>query len=374
MKPSIFSILLTLIPLLICGQNIPATYENYYIKPKPKNDDFSERKMYVSKVIDNRKEKEHLGGVLVGNTIYRAQFKQPFEKTIQAIFLKLFPFQESMLATTVVVNRFLIEEYDGLGITTVDLQFFANNADSSFFSIQKSLEIRGKDVTNKHRKVIVDLLSDCFREANFKATKLLSTKQIQQEASLKLTLPLERGIYNNFYEMVTNEPLPNVPITIVKRDKDKMERYDLKYLERDRKRIKKAFAASDGKDLYLNFRSIYYNFKKYNNEKNYQSPLTNNYYLKAKPYGRYLYFEDKVTSSGASFAFGMLGALAAIRKVGFVLDTEDGTIQLLDTDFLREITKGKQDIKDIYNDSEKKLEDKEAVLKALYKSSIDQDK
>lgn len=373
MKRIIFLVFLTLIPLIICGQTTRRwAGKNHYIKPKPKNKDFIGRKIYVAKVIDKRVEQKYLGTVEKNDLIYMAKFEKPFEDAIQDIFVEMYPFKESYLPVTVFVNEFLIEEKAGKGITTVDLEFFLTDTTKSIIKIQQSHEVKGAKVTNKHRKVIADLLSDCFIKANTKSNELLVTKQVIAQDTLKLKLPLKKGIYNDYMRMVLQNTAPDVPITLVQRENDKMGRFEAKYLNRDRKKIKNAFAASDGRDVYLNARSMYKTFLM-NNKRSYDvSPLVaTNYYLQSQLYGRYLYFEDRVSSNLYQYMIGVLGTLMSMTKVGFVLDSKDGSIHMLTTEFLREITVDRPDIRSTYNASKKKLKDKKAIIKALNEAALD---
>jgi len=363
-------LILILSSLIAFGQNRSRwAGKNHYIKIKPKNQDFVGREMYISKVIDKREQKEYLGTVDKNELIYMAQFKKPFEEAVQDIFIKMYPFKESYFPVTVFVHQFLVEELSGKGVTTVDLEFFPTDTIKSFLRVQQALEIEGTEVTKKHDEVIVNLLSNCFKKANTKMNELLVTKQITQQDSFKLSLPVERGIYYDFLDIVLHQAAPNVPVTVVRRVQDKMDRFELKYLDRDRKKIKSAFAVSNGQDLYLNSRYLYSKFKENSGKRNTNIPITTGYYLKAKFYGRYLYFEDRVSNTIATFMFGAIGGLSSMKKVGFVLDTKDGVLHLLEPEFLRAITENRTDIREKYNASKKKLEDKEAIIKVLYESS-----
>ena len=91
------------------------------------------------------------------------------------------------------------------------------------------------------------------------------------------------------------------------------------------KKFKKAFAISDGKDLYIH---IYELSKAFSAEDKGQSWDGGIYYLKAENKGGYLYVKDYFTSNSAAMWGGLIASAAARRTKGVIYEENKESFNL----------------------------------------------
>jgi len=161
------------------------------------------------------------------------------------------------------------------------------------------------------------------------------------------TQPMKEGLYATFSDFSNQTPINDLKYKIERRAKQPHLVQLLR--ERDGKILKKYFGFSDGTHFYLSASEFSYD----------------THFVQAEYIGTFCYFEDRVTDTGASIAFGLVGALASTKKRGFVLDTQTGLVSELNRDFLASILKDYPKLKKRYNSSRKKLEDKKEILRAF---------
>lgn len=91
------------------------------------------------------------------------------------------------------------------------------------------------------------------------------------------------------------------------------------------KKVKKAFAVSDGKNLYIHVVNL---IKKFNSEDKGQSYDGGIYYLKAENKGGYLFLRDYFVSNSAAMWGGMIATAAARRAKGVIYEEEKESFNL----------------------------------------------
>lgn len=91
------------------------------------------------------------------------------------------------------------------------------------------------------------------------------------------------------------------------------------------KKFKKAFAISDGKNLYIHVVNL---MKKFNSEDRGQSYDGGIYYLKAENQGGYLFVRDYFVSNGAAMWGGLIATAAARRAKGVIYEEEKESFNL----------------------------------------------
>jgi len=129
------------------------------------------------------------------------------------------------------------------------------------------------------------------------------------------TIVYPKGIYETFNDYVIGQPSDVTTIFTIKSTHEgaKYTFYDAY----NRKRIKKPFAISDGKHLYLRVKSFFKHLNKI--DKGRQLKDDGNYYTKSIRLGNhYHYYENYFTSTAAAVWGGMLASAAAGRIKGVV--------------------------------------------------------
>jgi hypothetical protein len=321
--------------------------EPFLITLKPKKLKLKKRNFYIWKVIDKRPNKTKIGDILIGQTWHQVNFSHPFPNHLLDAFNKLAPFNQSFVPLTIVIHNFSLKEvdkFDGqVGSIEIELEIFYPDSLNSIAKIHSKKQKEAVDVTRKHPKLIVELLKDCIHQIN-----RLEITNNENLIKFNPQKELKRGLYRNVTAFLTHNPETDILFNFKKTIfKGKYDRYVVRYIDK-KKRIKKLFGFSDGKDFYL-AASQYYSMAAY--------------FVKAEFLGEYIYFEDRITDLPAAITFGLLGALGSMEKVGIVLDTKNGELAKLDRDYLAKILKNYPELRKMYNNSNKKLEDKKAVLK-----------
>ena len=160
------------------------------------------------------------------------------------------------------------------------------------------------------------------------------------------------GHYASFRDLLKGEPNSDFEIKLKKTITQELNNYRLKPIKGIHKKTKELFI-SDGDQLYLN--ASYY---------------SNEYhYTMAKHYGKYIFFEDRVTSSGATMAFGLTGAALSNKFRAIVLDTSTGVLNLFNARSLNQFLESHnhQDILEVFLNSKQKHIDIEKAIVMLNK-------
>ena len=128
-----------------------------------------------------------------------------------------------------------------------------------------------------------------------------------------------KGIYNTFTDYVTMRPT-DVTTTFTIKATHKGTKY-IFYDAQTNKRLKKPFAFSDGKNVYLRVKSCF----KHLNQKDKGKQLRDdgNFYVKSMMLGkRYHYYESYFTSTAAALWGGAIGTASARRVKALVFDAQ----------------------------------------------------
>jgi len=159
------------------------------------------------------------------------------------------------------------------------------------------------------RNLLFIILTFCFIISGFCQTQ-------------KISYP--KGIYKTFEDFKSGIPSDTVTNFEIKIGNDTISHRF--YNSNTQKRLRKEFAFSDGKYLYINIKGVIKNFPK---EDKGQLKDDGNYHIKAKQMGRkYIYFEDYFTSKGAALWGGIIAGSAARRLKGIVYNVEKQTFNL----------------------------------------------
>ncbi len=355
---------LVFLSINLCAQ------KNYTINLNPEKQEFVGKKFYILDVIDKRTNKDFLGMVEKDGKMKPLIFKTSFEDHLQTAFSKLYPYHKDLVPVTAVVRKLRVIEYPVSRETNMEkgeieweVAFFYPDTLTGLFYSKKIVSYESLNVTNKHKSEIEELLKFTLLRVNEKIQKQIAHQKIDTTIHPVLTLPLQRGVYYSYLELLKGQS-DSIPLTPIPQEKN-IERYYFKTLKRDNDKIKKAFAVSDGTNLYLNVKSML--LRRYM-EKPIRAvlgkqPMMTRHYLKAQFTGRYIYFEDRFTKGYLSYYFGLVGAVAGLKKIGIVLDTNDGRCYFLDRDFLANAFENYPDQRAFYNATEKTLTDKKNALK-----------
>jgi hypothetical protein len=124
-----------------------------------------------------------------------------------------------------------------------------------------------------------------------------------------------KGVYETYedFRMKTPSINPNLSNPI---SEDQVA-FRFNNLDDKGKKLKKAFAISDGKNLYVQVVNI---IKKFNSEDKSQGYEGGIYYLKAENKGGYLFVKDYFTSNSAAMWGGLIAAASARRLKGVVYE------------------------------------------------------
>lgn len=131
------------------------------------------------------------------------------------------------------------------------------------------------------------------------------------------------GVYETYEDFRTKTPSANPNLSAAITDDQIAFRFN--NLDDKGKKFKKAFAVSDGKDVYIHVVNL---IKKFNSEDKGQGYDGGIYYLKAENKGGYLFVRDYFTSNSAAMWGGLIAAAAARRTKGVIYDEEKESFNL----------------------------------------------
>ncbi|CAM4204111.1 hypothetical protein [Gillisia hiemivivida] len=317
---------------------------------------------YISEVIDNRVSKEGIGVIQKGafNKQVAANFSEPFEKHLQNTFNILLPPAENKESITALIHKLYISErttttYE-LGTCEVEIEFL-NSVDGIKYSLgtySATVEKKGLDVTNKHDERILESLTQIINEASLKGVEkdpndLPVANNDRTNKKIDFSEGLKKGLYYNFNNLLSNSPVDTLDYnTKLIAETKKLQHYLVHY-PNSRKRIKNLFGYSDGENIYLNATN-------YTQEE---------YFIKSKFLGKYVYFEDQYDNKYVTAAFGMIGSLASTKLHGIVLDTQTGIVTVLTENKIEKLLEQQPQLLAEYNRGAQKIEDIRSIIKKL---------
>lgn len=132
-----------------------------------------------------------------------------------------------------------------------------------------------------------------------------------------------KGVYETYedFRTKTSSASPNLSAAIT----DDQIAFRFNNLDDKGKKLKKAFAVSDGQNVYIHVVNL---IKKFNSEDKGQGYDGGIYYLKAENKGGYLFIRDYFTSNSAAMWGGLIAAAAARRTKGVIYDEEKESFNL----------------------------------------------
>jgi len=321
---------------------------------------------YPVKIIDNRFNKENIGIAQKGlmNRQVPAKFKDGFIPQLEKTFNLLLPMDKEKDSLIIQVNKLFVSErtsaFSELGTCEVELEFI-KNIDGELYTLGKfntTVQGKGADVTKKHSKRILQAITTCINDfstsdwENPNNTLALTNRELTK---FDFNAPLKVGLYYNFNNLINNQPIDSINYEIKRIHKsNKNEHFSVLY-KGTKKRVKKLFGFSDGKNIYLNASRFMINGSEY--------------FVKSKMIGRYIYFEDKFASMTATAAFGMIGALASAQQKGIILDSKSGVTVVLVNKNIDILLESKPELLKEYKNSKRKIENVRELIKKL--NSID---
>lgn len=132
-----------------------------------------------------------------------------------------------------------------------------------------------------------------------------------------------KGVYETYEDFRAKTPSSN-PNLSAPSSEDNLA-YRFTNLDDKGKKLKKAFAISDGKDVYIHIVNL---IKKFNSEDRGQAYDGGIYYLKAENRGGYMFVRDYFVSNGAAMWGGLIATAAARRQKGVIYEEEKESFNL----------------------------------------------
>jgi len=328
--------------LLIFSTIFCFAQNTFIIDIYPKKINLPKGNFYVTKVIDARPQKDKIGIVYITGKMEKANFLLPFEESLFATLAQMHPYNKGGEPIVVKVHHFLIKEKEGetrqISQLAVKLEFFSLDKHQSYGVINVTEETIGTNATQKHSATILKALEKC----------LLQFDSIEKKEHLIITPSFltgkapKAGLYYSFTEMVLNQPKTPKNQIELESEFSALGRYKLKTKGKNAL-LKSLYGISDGNNFYSK----------------------EQYFIKVDVIGPYFYFEDIIYNRYAQMALGILGSALFEKKVGIIIDTNNGEISVLSKDFFLALLNPHPELLKMYKDSKKKLSIKKTILKKL---------
>lgn len=313
------------------------------------------RQFHIETVIDHRMNKETIGFIQkgLGNKRINAKFSETLPIHLLKTFSRLIPVKTNTTIPIIakVHNLYISERttaWKEFGKAEITIEFLTADTSRSWGKFFAEVEQNGMDVTKKHDERILLALETCLKKLVESWDNPPSVSANLENFSFDPSKSMKEGFYPTFSSFVKQEPLTDAAYTI--KFNKKNQNWVEVYRQSDGKRVKKdLFGFCDGQNFYLS--AIQYSYQPH--------------FVKAHFTGTYFYFEDKISNTGATIAFGLIGALASNKTKGILLDTRTGLVSELNRDFLVVAVKGYPDLKKWYNKTKKGLAEKKELLRKL---------
>lgn len=315
---------------------------------------------YISEVQDARQIQGNIGVAQIGlaNKQVPANFEEDFSVHLQTYLNSILPKKEDAEPLILKVHKLYISERTSamseLGSCELKVEFIKNEDGKNYSlgTFQATTEGKGMDVTPKHDERIKEAIAKCvqqFKNTNWKNAG--TNELIADVANIEVVLPthLKKGLYFDFEDLLNNTPNQEMKFkTKSIAQSKKMEHFQV-FQQDKNKRIKNLFGYSDGQ-------SVYINASRYTQEE---------YFVKSKFMGRYIYFEDQYSSKAATAALGLLGAAVSTKHTGIVLDTKTGITTVLTNKNMEMILKDYPELLEAYNKSKKTVDDDRRMIEKI---------
>lgn len=240
------------------------------------------------------------------------------------------------------------------GECSLEIEFIKPEGDGfvSYGSYQSTVVNRVSLKQKAHLKNINQVLKTCIKNYVRAISQGQTGTPIRLEdlrvKNYNHTTIAPEGHYASFRSLVNHKPDSDFKIVLDKTVSKNLDNYKLKPVDGITKQKKDLFL-SDGENLYVNATS-------YSNE---------NHYAKAKHYGKFIFFEDRVSNASSAAAFGLTGALASNKVRAIILNTDNGRIEILSKTSIIPLIKGYEDILATFNNSKQNQEDIEQAIVSL---------
>ncbi|MEZ4885195.1 MAG: hypothetical protein R3E32_10750 [Chitinophagales bacterium] len=352
--------------LLFTISNVYAQKKAHIVKLDPPFVKAIETDFYISKIIDNRTNKENIGVIQkgLGNKKVPANFEEDLSIHLLDFLKKLVQSSEDKTPLALQVNQLSIYErtsaFTEMGGCEVRLEFSKeeNGQLISFGEFTAVVENKGtSDVTARHDERIIEALTTCindFSKTDWKntiPTTIAENDAIQANYTYDYIVKPKKGLYRSFNAFLKNAPFDTSayffqPI----KKKQRFERYQV-YDNEEENRIKNLFGFSDGEHFYLSAMEY----------------TTSYHFIKSQFIGRFIYFEDQIYSPGAAIAFGLIGAAASTKHTGIVLDTQTGLTSIVNTKTIEALIESYPDLQKMYENSNKGIVAYRTIIEQLNK-------
>ena len=345
--------------LLVLGiGNLSAQEKMHLITLEPGTD--LNTGFYISEVQDARQIQGNIGVAQTGlaNKQVPANFEEDFSIHLQKYLNSILPKKKDAQPLTLKVHKLYISERTSamseLGSCELKVEFIKNEDGKSYSlgTFQSTTEGKGMDVTPKHDERIREAIAICLEQFEKSNWKNAATNEIVADvASDKNLLPsnLQKGLYFDFEDLLNNTPNQELKYKTKSIAQSKKSEHFQVFQHEKNKRIKNLFGYSDGQSVYLNA-------SRYTQEE---------YFVKSKFMGRYIYFEDQYSSKAATAALGLLGAAVSTKHTGIVLDTKTGITTVLTNKNMESILKDYPELLEEYNRSKKTVEDDRRMIEKI---------
>ena len=314
----------------------------------------------ISEVVDLRSNTELIGSVMkgMGNTPRNAAFPEPLDQYLSKAYSSIMESDTSAIELILLINKFEISEviFNSAEYGYFEMEFeLAINQDGNLASkgIYEVLHSKaGLDVTKKHDDIILEGLQKSLLLLPY-LDKYTGERDTISRSPIKIDNTIWKapkpGLYNSFASVLLEQPIiesgyeferasgtSNHPAFTIKTDlNDEL--------------VELMLFASNGESLYMQGARSH----------------TSNLFLPVVEYGPILYFEDKFSDSGATMAFGVIGAAASTKGRAIILDTRTRESKRLTNYVLYHLSKGHPKIMKTYRKSKRKLEDKHTLISDL---------
>ena len=324
----------------------------HQITLKPEAISLPNRAFHIATVLDQRSNKQSIGFAQkgLGNKRFDAQFIEALDIHLLKTFNQLIPSSKTTPIIARIHNLYVSERttaFKEVGKAEVKIEFLTADTTKTWGLFFAEVEQKGVDVTNKHDTRIIQALTNCLEQLVERWTDPPVPAINFALATFDPSQGIKEGLYPTFSSFANQTPLNDIKYQI--RPNEKKPNWATLHRLYDGDKIKDMFGVYDGTDFYLS--AVQYSYE--------------THMVKAHYTGKYFYFEDKVSDTGATLAFGLLGALASHKTKGLVLNTETGLVSEMSRDFLALALKDYPDLKKHYNKSKKQLADKKEVLRML---------
>ncbi|MEL6970173.1 MAG: hypothetical protein AAFZ63_08330 [Bacteroidota bacterium] len=354
MKNLVFSLFLVLTAVSLFGQN-----KRHEIRLKQPGHSIS-TDFSFNEILDKRFITDNVGYVQKGLTNRKvvADIKGGFNRTVSDFINEMINPRGDAEELSCIIHEFNVAELTTFtkesGICRISIEI-ARKIGSEYYSLGNfyaEIEEGKLDATGSHHKRISSALLNCI-------TQFMHSEWKQQEGYLidlesnspncDLTTVPKAGLYASFNRICSGHTLDYNLNTLTPIDYKQAERYEHISSKDASQETSRVMYISDGTDIYMHASRYSYN----------------SYYVKAQAYGRFLYFEDYLSSAGALAEASPITALVTTGTRGIVLDTTNGKIAVLTNNLLRELSQDYPDIYQVYLSSEQKRADKKQVILAL---------